>query len=101
MDSTTETILACTAALAALIGWLYVHAHDQARRRHRQTSEKLEEIHGEVKSIHTRHDLADQRTEHAHVKLDKLRRGFSLLFRGETHAARLAFIDWWHSWREP
>ena len=52
---------------------------------------KLDAIHEEVKSLHTRHDNHDQQIGHAHHKLDRLRHGMALLFRGEVKE----FLSWW------
>lgn len=83
-------VLGCTGVLVLLIGWLYLREQDS----HRLTHKKLDYVRGEVQSAHDRQDFEDQRMDHAHSKLDKLRSGIALLFKGETRE----FLDWWRSW---
>ena len=57
------------------------------------TKAKLDEIHDEVRAVHTRHDHNDQQVQHLHGKLDRLRRIIAALW----HADGKAFMDAWHS----
>ena len=82
-DHLMAWILIGTAALVAIIALMYLHTHD-----------KLDDIKGEVKSLHTRHDHEDHRMDDAHRKLNRLRHGIALLFKGEGEA----FLKWWKDW---
>lgn len=91
-------VLGVGLVLAALTAWLYTRQRHAADRRSSHSDAKLDEIHGEAKALHTRHDNIDQRDEDSRSKIGKLRRGFSLLFHGETEEKHKSFGQWWRSW---
>lgn len=83
--------------VACLIRNLHRRTNRKLDRNHEHTHKKLDQIHGEVQSTHIRQDAAEKRDEHAHSKLNKIRRGFALIFRGD-EAASKRFAEWWRSW---
>jgi len=80
MEPLAKLILGVAFAVVAIIYWL-------DWRKHR----KLDDIHDEMKSMHNRHDQTDQRIEHTHAKLDRVRHGIALLFKGNAEE----FVKWW------
>lgn len=103
IDQSERIILAVIGSMLVVVlfvSWLYTRQRHAADARSSHSNAKLDEIHGEVQSVHTRHDHADQRGEHQDSKLSKLRRGFSLLFHGDTVESHKAFSDWWRSWTD-
>jgi len=80
MEPAAKFILAVAGGVVGFISWL-------DWRKHR----KLDDIHNEVKSIHNRHDQTDQRIDHSHVKIDRVRHGIALLFKGNAEE----FVKWW------
>lgn len=55
--------------------------------------QKLDEIRGEVKSLHTRHDNHDQQLGYLDHKLDRIRRMLAAALRFDGKA----FLDAWHN----
>lgn len=100
MPIEAKLVLACTAIIVLVVGIAYVRTHRKLDRNHARTHGKLEEIHGEVKSTHLRQDAERKEIAWLHVKADKIRRGFALLFHGDEPASK-RFADWWRSWYEP
>lgn len=91
---------AIMAMIAALGWWLRKHyraTHDKLDSNHASTDAKLNKIYGAVESVNLRNANSDGRMEHSHSKLDKLRRGFALLFHGDEPASK-QFANWWRSW---
>jgi hypothetical protein len=56
-----------------------------------QTRAKLDEIHDEVRAVHSRHDHNDQRVEHLHGKMDRMRRLVAALWKADGKA----FMEIW------
>lgn len=81
MDPLVKWILGSSAGIVAviyLVDW--------------RANRKLDDIHDEVKAVHTRHDHNDDEVKYAHSKIDRLNRGLALLFKGEKEE----FIKWWN-----
>lgn len=82
IDWVAPIILGVTATLIVLIGWLYL-----------RTTDKLDDIHGEVKSLHTRHDNADESHKAQEKHHSKLYRLMAALWEGD----KQRFLDEWNN----
>lgn len=70
---TVRWVLGCTGLLVLLIGWQYLRTHD-----------KLDHIHDDMKSVHTR---MDRESKDALYGIERLRTAIAEL--------RKDFLDWW------
>jgi len=101
IDSTEREILFALASsfvVIAYVTWLFYSEWRERRTERRERVRNFEAMQGSITALHTRHGSSEQRSEHAHIKLDKLRRGLVLLFKGDTVESHKAFIEWWRSW---
>lgn len=101
IDATEREILFALAGsfiVIAYVTWLFFSEWRERRSERRERIRSFEAMEGSISALHTRQDTGAKSDAHAHAKLDKLRRGFSLLFHGNTVESHKAFADWWRSW---